>query len=155
MFFSLAPRKQALVSSPICNNWSTRYLFDTGGTTTAEQDFPHKEQTILKAQCKKDVTPLLMHWSYIFLALTHRYVASFLFGKNPAIVGIQTSPGSSMVHQNCEILRLCSLVLNEVKTAFVTCPPIPVCLKLPDWPRANIPQYPNNQSDWTKANTKF
>ena len=22
--------------------------------------------------CKKDVTPLLMHWSYIFLALTHR-----------------------------------------------------------------------------------
>ena len=25
------------------------------------------------AQSKKDVTPLLMHWSYIFLALTHRY----------------------------------------------------------------------------------
>ena len=24
------------------------------------------------ALCKKDVTPLLMHWSYIFLALTHR-----------------------------------------------------------------------------------
>ena len=24
--------------------------------------------------CKKDVTPLLTHWSYIFLALTHRYV---------------------------------------------------------------------------------
>ena len=24
--------------------------------------------------CKKDVTPLLMHWSYIFLALTHRYM---------------------------------------------------------------------------------
>ena len=24
-------------------------------------------------QCKKDVTPLLTHWSYIFLALTHRY----------------------------------------------------------------------------------
>ena len=24
--------------------------------------------------CKKDLTPLLMHWSYIFLALTHRYV---------------------------------------------------------------------------------
>ena len=21
----------------------------------------------------KDVTPLLMHWSYVFLALTHRY----------------------------------------------------------------------------------
>ena len=24
--------------------------------------------------CKKDVTPLLMHWSYIFLALSHRKV---------------------------------------------------------------------------------
>ena len=23
--------------------------------------------------CKKDVTPLLMHWSYVFLALTHRH----------------------------------------------------------------------------------
>ena len=23
---------------------------------------------------KKDVTPLLMHWSYVFLALTHRNV---------------------------------------------------------------------------------
>ena len=25
-------------------------------------------------QCKKDVTPLLTHWSYVFLALTHRDV---------------------------------------------------------------------------------
>ena len=23
--------------------------------------------------CKKDITPLLTHWSYVFLALTHRY----------------------------------------------------------------------------------
>ena len=29
---------------------------------------------ISMGQCKKDVTPLLMHWSYIFLALTHRYI---------------------------------------------------------------------------------
>ena len=28
---------------------------------------------ILMAQCKKDVTPLLTHWSYIFLALTHHH----------------------------------------------------------------------------------
>ena len=28
---------------------------------------------ISMGQCKKDVTPLLMHWSYIFLALTHQY----------------------------------------------------------------------------------
>ena len=24
-------------------------------------------------KCKKDITPLLTHWSYNFLALTHRY----------------------------------------------------------------------------------
>ena len=28
----------------------------------------------INCECKKDLTPLLMHWSYIFLALTHRYV---------------------------------------------------------------------------------
>ena len=26
--------------------------------------------------CKKEVTPLLTHWSYVFLALTHRYMQS-------------------------------------------------------------------------------
>ena len=29
--------------------------------------------------CKKDVTPLLMHWSYVFLALTHHRYASLSF----------------------------------------------------------------------------
>ena len=29
-------------------------------------------QAISMGQCKKDVTPLLSHWSYVFLALTHR-----------------------------------------------------------------------------------
>ena len=31
--------------------------------------------TISMGWCKKDVTPLLIHWSYVFLALTHRYDA--------------------------------------------------------------------------------
>ena len=31
------------------------------------------EWQILMGWCKKEVTPLLKHWSYIFLALTHRY----------------------------------------------------------------------------------
>ena len=35
--------------------------------------FNTKRPHILMGQCKKDVTPLLMHWSYIFLALTHWY----------------------------------------------------------------------------------
>ena len=30
-------------------------------------------QLILLGECKKDITPLLTHWSYVFLALTHRY----------------------------------------------------------------------------------
>ena len=30
--------------------------------------------------CKKDATPLLMHWSYIFLALTNRYKSLFPAG---------------------------------------------------------------------------
>ena len=37
-------------------------------------------RVISMGQCKKDVTPLLVHWSYIFLALTHRY----LIQSNPS-----------------------------------------------------------------------
>ena len=29
---------------------------------------------MLMGWCNKDVTPLLTHWSYVFLALTHRYI---------------------------------------------------------------------------------
>ena len=38
----------------------------------------HRWVTVLLHQsvkCKKDITPLLMHWSRIFLALTHWYIA--------------------------------------------------------------------------------
>ena len=33
-------------------------------------------KSISMGYCKKDVTPLLLHWSYIFLALTHRYYSA-------------------------------------------------------------------------------
>ena len=33
-----------------------------------------KVKNISMGYCKKDVTPLLMHWSYIFLVLSHQYV---------------------------------------------------------------------------------
>ena len=29
------------------------------------------------SQCKKDIPPLLTHWSYVFLALTHRNVGHY------------------------------------------------------------------------------
>ena len=28
---------------------------------------------LMMGECKKDVIPVLMHWSYVFLSLTHRY----------------------------------------------------------------------------------
>ena len=34
---------------------------------------------ISMGQCKKDVTPLLMHWSYILLVLTYQYVEVHMF----------------------------------------------------------------------------
>ena len=37
-------------------------------------------------QCKKDVTPLLTHWSYVFLALTHRYVPVNPIGSGCSLV---------------------------------------------------------------------
>ena len=37
---------------------------------------------------KKHVTPLLMHWSYIFLALTHRYNITYLYLSITNIISI-------------------------------------------------------------------
>ena len=38
-------------------------------------------------QCKKDITPLLMHWSYVFLALTHQNVVQ-VTGIDPHRCGL-------------------------------------------------------------------
>ena len=43
--------------------------------------------------CKKDVTPLLTHWSYVFLALTHRYAVHV-----PCILGIYSMPMASLIY---------------------------------------------------------
>ena len=37
-------------------------------------DSSHNSNTTLMGKCKKDVTPLLMYWSYVFLAQTRRHV---------------------------------------------------------------------------------
>ena len=39
-------------------------------------------------KCKKDVAPLLMHWSYVFLALTHR-LAVFFYRLSTTTAGMQ------------------------------------------------------------------
>ena len=36
-------------------------------------------------QCKKDVTPVRYQWSYVFLALTHRYVSKDHIDANKII----------------------------------------------------------------------
>ena len=38
--------------------------------------FVNSYKAISMGQCKTDVTPMLTHWSYIFLALTHLYVST-------------------------------------------------------------------------------
>ena len=38
---------------------------------------------ISMGESKKDVDPLLTHWSYVFLALTHRYVCYTIAGMTP------------------------------------------------------------------------
>ena len=45
-----------------------------GARTSVGRVMMEFESRISKGQCNKDVTPLLMHWSYIFLALSHRYI---------------------------------------------------------------------------------
>ena len=43
--------------------------------------------TISMGKCKKDVTPLLMHWSYIFFALTHWYKVQIYFLSDTISMG--------------------------------------------------------------------
>ena len=57
--------------------------------------------------CKKDVTPLLTHWSYVFLALAHRYtelrwqkqnISQTLDSKKPAILYLHMWALGCLVH---------------------------------------------------------
>ena len=66
------------------NRWSCgRAVFQGKFRSKIDQSMvaPHGVQSICPiiltvhtsmGQCKKDVTPLLTHWSYVFLALTHQ-----------------------------------------------------------------------------------
>ena len=61
---------------------------------------------ISMGQCKKDVTPLLAHWCYVFLALTHGY-------------GLQCLSFSGRPYFQIQFLKsryLCYIQLNAVIT---------------------------------------
>ena len=54
------------------------YCHISQGWMTSQQDWErhynnYHSVTCYHGYCKKDVTPFLTHWSYFFLALTHRY----------------------------------------------------------------------------------
>ena len=53
--------------------------------------------------CKKDVTPLLTHWSYVFLALTHRYVVKFV--ENTLVVLTGQSIGTQSLFRQQSIFQ--------------------------------------------------
>ena len=77
---------------------------------------------ISMGQCKKDVTPLLAHWSYIFLAPTHRYNVIVLVNMSLHVIhhvfcGIQNCLYNVLcmienyfMYMNIMFLRLCSTV---------------------------------------------
>ena len=47
----------------------------------------------------KDVTPLLMHWSYIFLVLTHRYKSYRCCSSLPQVIWGWTYPSAHQLRQ--------------------------------------------------------
>ena len=52
---------------------SAKYLsFFSGFSMLSHNFFPIQLYSISMSECKKDITPLLTHWGYVFLALTHR-----------------------------------------------------------------------------------
>ena len=53
----------------ILEKWENNKTQKTGLVTPPLKDM----DTISMAQCKKYVTPLLTHWSYVFLSLTYRF----------------------------------------------------------------------------------
>ena len=74
------------------HSWSYLYscLFLIGWKTLPVPDGPYRWVT-----CKKDVTPLLTHWSYVFLALSRRYqsIRSCLISSHSCLNSAISSSG--------------------------------------------------------------
>ena len=64
--------------------------------------------------CKKDITPLLMHWSYVFLALTHRIDSKYvIWNHKPIIMSFKVASFHSEHSLTCSLTGLlgCSIIL--------------------------------------------
>ena len=62
-------------------------------------------------KCKKDVTPLLTHWSYVFLALTHQYFLVFLQEEtvdgNSSVTTLEALPSGGVLNSSgIEVITL-------------------------------------------------
>ena len=66
--------------------------------------YPSLRGHISMGQCKKDVTPMLTHWSYVFLAPTQRYGNEILGCKFPKIF-------TSWDSENWQLSRHCIALL--------------------------------------------
>ena len=72
------------------------------------------------ALCKKDVTPLLMHWSYVFLALPHQSYHKILWSLKPTTLVVKmlmpfwNLAGSSAATCQISKVNLTHLPLDEM-----------------------------------------
>ena len=63
-------------SSVISNNWLMMHfaIYEKTNPLIYKINSSWWYKVIAMGQCKKDATPWLTHWSYVFLAVTHRYM---------------------------------------------------------------------------------
>ena len=61
---------------PMIAQYTEEYVCYQGMILVANAVLAMKQDISMMGYCKKDVTPVLYHWSYIFLALTHQYIHS-------------------------------------------------------------------------------
>ena len=54
---------------------------------------------------KKDVTPLLMHWSYVFLALIHRYICNLVITSLGRLAVCSAEPLPQLMMTDCQIVH--------------------------------------------------
>ena len=60
------------------------------------REWPTILDSVSMDQCKNDVSPLLTHWSYVFLALTHRYIGCRHYSPITRFLGPTWAPPGSV-----------------------------------------------------------
>ena len=74
-------------------------------------------ENISMGLCKKDVTPLLMHWSYIFLALTHQYKGANAYSALKQLIAAH-DPNNSQYPLYAKMFPMLLILLCQFFTRF-------------------------------------